>query len=590
MQSLDSLIPTPRLLEVDAQIVAASVERVWAEVRHGDLGNTPLIRALFALRTLPERSSGGTPDSSIRIDGLVSTPQRPGFQLMCERPFEEFAVAAIGKVWHLDIPFVHVADCAAFAAFAEPDFVKVAWAVQLQRLDVRRTRLAIELRVDATDDAAWSKFQRYFLLIGPASRFIRHAALAHIARRFEPDGGHDSLCGDALLPDAAAEITHAITIHAAPEAIWPWLVQMGCQRAGFYSIDLLDNGGARSAREIHPEWQALEVGQFIPATPDGAGSFEVLQLEAPRALILGGLYDVRANRQLAFAAPRPKQFWQVTWAFVLEPSNAGSTLLSVRARAAFSRDQTLHAAYIRPVHHLMERAQLRHLRARAEGKLSRDDGRDVLDGLAGAGAMALAFATPFLRERHSHWGLDRANAQRALPGDHLVRDPLWGWTHAVEIERSAAEVWPWVAQIGATRGGFYSYQWLENLAGCEVRNAEVIHPEWQARLGDDFFVHPKMPPLNIVDVQRGAHFVAYGGPQPGARERGEPWVSASWLFFVEPLGAQRCRFISRYRAACSEDVATRLGFGPLLLEPIGFVMDRRMLLGVKQRAEALHRA
>ena len=64
-------------------------------------------------------------------------------------------------------------------------------------------------------------------------------------------------------------MTHAIDIAATPEAIWPWLVQMGCRRGGFYSIDVLDNGGRRSAREIHPDLQTLPVHTVIPATPRG---------------------------------------------------------------------------------------------------------------------------------------------------------------------------------------------------------------------------------------------------------------------------------------------------------------------------------
>jgi hypothetical protein len=62
-------------------------------------------------------------------------------------------------------------------------------------------------------------------------------------------------------------------------------------------------------------------------------------------------------------------------------------------------------------------------------------------------------------------------------------------------------------------------------------------------------------------------------------------VEVTWLFLLEPLDAERCRFISRYRCATSDDLATRLQYGPTLVEPIGFAMDRRMLLGIKQRAE-----
>jgi len=97
--------------------------------------------------------------------------------------------------------------------------------------------------------------------------------------------------GDALLPDALGQLTDGITIHATPEAIWPWLVQMGSDRAGFYSVDLLDNANRRSAREIHPELQAIAVGDVLPARPGHVEGFEVLLVDEPRALVLGGLYD-----------------------------------------------------------------------------------------------------------------------------------------------------------------------------------------------------------------------------------------------------------------------------------------------------------
>jgi hypothetical protein len=145
-------------------------------------------------------------------------------------------------------------------------------------------------------------------------------------------------------------LTHGITIQATPEAIWPWLLQMGCRRGGFYALDLIDNGGAPSAREIHPELQRLHVGQVIPATPDGLDGFEVLALEPHRTLILGGLFDVDANQQIPFASARPTRFWQITWAFVLESLDQKTTRLHVRARAAFPPSERLHVAWIRPVH------------------------------------------------------------------------------------------------------------------------------------------------------------------------------------------------------------------------------------------------
>jgi hypothetical protein len=589
MSALDRLLPAPRLREISHVDLAAPPARVWEQIRHEDLARAPSIRALFALRALPSRLLGRAPErAELRLDDLVSTPERPGFQVLADDPPREVAVGAIGKVWRGEIPFRHVEDEAAFAAFTESGYVKVAWALTVAWLGQEDSRLTVEVRVSATDDASWEKFQRYFRFIGPGSRFIRHAALASLARELGTPEGRERdrpLPGDELLPDAGGVLTHGVTIDAPPEAIWPWLVQMGGRRAGFYSVDALDNGGRRSAREIHPDLLDLAVGQVIPATPDKGDGFEVLRVDAPRTLLLGGLFDPEAGRQLPFASPRPERFWQVTWAFVLEPLDGRSTRLHVRARAAFSPSERLHAAGLTPAHWLLETAQLRHLKARAEGTLPRDDGRDVLEGLGGAARMAFALLTPFLASRRAHWGLDAEAAARPLPGDDLVPEPRWSWTHGVEIEASAAEVWGWVAQVGATRGGFYSYQWLENVAGCEVRNAEVVHPEWEAKIGDPLSLHPKAPPLAIVAEERGRWFVASGSPDPAAPASGKSWARATWLFFLEPLGEHRCRLISRYRAAYSDDLATRFAFGPHSLGPIGGEMDRAMLLGVKDRVE-----
>ena len=194
-------------------------------------------------------------------------------------------------------------------------------------------------------------------------------------------------------------------------------------------------------------------------------------------------------------------------------------------------------------------------------------------------------STPFLRHARSHWGLDPTTAGREMPGDDLVAEPRWEWTHGVEIDADADAVWPWVAQMGADRAGFYSYQWLENLVGCRVRNAETVHPEWAVGRGDELSLHPAMPPFPVVQVEPGRAFVVHAGPEPGVDPARDPWADCSWAFLVEPLGEGRSRVISRYRCATSDDLVTRLQLGPTLIEPVSFAMDRRMLLGIKQRAE-----
>lgn len=170
----------------------------------------------------------------------------------------------------------------------------------------------------------------------------------------------------------------------------------------------------------------------------------------------------------------------------------------------------------------------------------------------------------------------------------------WRRGHAFLVARTAVmntknapaeAVWPWIAQMGADRGGFYSYQWLENLAGCHLTNTETIHPEWEVRDGEGFLLHPELPPLRVAEVERHRYFVVHAPVDEQARTAGKSWVTASWLFLIEPLGPERCRLVSSYRAAYSDDLATRLSFGPALIEPISFAMDRRMLEGVKERAE-----
>ena len=546
MTALDLVVPAPALVEVDSIDLAASPARAWEVIRHGNFGESPLVHALFAVRTLPDRLAGrATGPILLRIDDMRSSREHPGFQVLADDGQSEVVVAAIGKVWHLEIPFVHVQDAEAFRTFNEPGYVKVAWAIRVEGRG-EGSRVTIEVRVDATDTHSWTKFRRYFALVGPGSHFIRRSMLSSLAHELgTPDSSEETraLPGDELLPDSHVQMTEGVTIRARPEAIWPWLVEM-------------DDG------------------------------FEVLAVAPERHLILGGLFDADAKKQRPFTATRPEHFWHVTWSFVLEPLDAGTTRLHVRARASYPTTGRLRAEWIRPVHRLMQSAQLRHLAARAEGTLARDDWRDVTSGIGGAAIMVAGLLTPFQRDARSHWGLDPEAANRAYPGDELVASPGWGWTHGIEIDAPVQEVWPWVEQLGADRGGFYSYQWLENVVGCDLRNAETTHREWTVSEGDAFQLHPKAPPLRVAQVERGRFFVVHGPADAGAREAGKPWAEVSWLFFLEAIGPGRCRLVSRYRCATSHDLATRLTLGPTFIEPIGFAMDRRMLLGVRSRVEA----
>jgi hypothetical protein len=128
-----------------------------------------------------------------------------------------------------------------------------------------------------------------------------------------------SLPGDELVTDAEIRWSHAITIRARPADVWPWLVQMGCRRAGWYSYDGLDNGGVRSAQRIVPELQHVQVGDIFPMTPEAQDRFVVRVVEPERALVLGD------------------DAGQMSWAFVFEPVDETSTRLITRSRGANNR-------------------------------------------------------------------------------------------------------------------------------------------------------------------------------------------------------------------------------------------------------------
>jgi hypothetical protein len=362
MSLLSRFIPEPRLREVDHVDVGAPAERAYAAARHVDLGASPIARALFALRTRDAHPS-------LRIDDL--TAAGPGFRILGDEPGVGFAVGAIGKVWRGDIPFIDVPP-ERYAAFDEPGYVKVAWEIRCEALPGDTTRIVVEVRATATDEATFRLFRRYFRLIGPFSRLIRRDALRRLRRDLGPSEPLEerSLPGDELVSDASGQMTHAIEIAAPPEAIWPWLVQMGCGRGGYYSYDRLDNAGIPSADAIVPELQALRVGDEIAATPRSSEGFVVRRLEPPRLLLLSGTYDLVTGRRVLPSEPRPETAFAMSWAFLLEPLEDGKTRLVARVRGAYPATARGYMKVIPSlfVHPIMQRKQLRNIRARAEGR------------------------------------------------------------------------------------------------------------------------------------------------------------------------------------------------------------------------------
>jgi len=600
MNTLDSFIPEPRICEVDSIEVPVPAAAAFACARHFDIARVPTAAFLFWLRTLPDRfrSSGRTAVASrpqLRFDDIGRSGT--GFHVLVDDE-KRLVVGAIGRFWLTHMEFEDV-PTDRFASFAEPGWGKLVWELRSEST-AHGSRLVFELRLTATDDESFRSFQRYYRSIAPFSRFFRRAGLRLISKELvaiDPREESRPLVGDLLIPNAKAQATDGIEIDAPPSAVWPWLVQMGCRRAGWYSHDDLDNGGARSETVVVPELQELRVGQVLPATPKSDDGFTVLALEPQRVLVLGALVNTELDRPLFFDDAKPEHYFQSTWAFVLEPLAYERTRLLVRARVDYGPDvlsRRVGALALGLVHHFMEHAQLEHLKERAEGRTHRvqNTWHDIGSGIAGAGIMLIDFATPFLRGARSHWGTTAEDAARAHPGDEHVPEPLWQWTHAIKVQAPPEQVWPWVVQLGQDKAGFYSYQALENLARCEIQNASRIHPDWQeTKVGDELLIHPKAPPLTITHCEKDRALIAAAGIDPAtgtvaSNAFGTPGtVAVSWAFLLEPTADGGTLLKSRYRCACSNDLATRVQYGPSIVEPVGFAMDRRMLRGIQERVE-----
>ena len=176
--------------------------------------------------------------------------------------------------------------------------------------------------------------------------------------------------GADLIPDGTRASTMAVTIGASPAEVWPWLVQMGGDRAGWYSWDRLDNGGHPSAREVHPEWQHLSVGDWLSAwSPRGPmKAWEVVAFEPNRFLGLRGLSDFRGN-VIDATQPRPSAFTEGLWGFLLEEFHGDRSRLVVGGYQAMRPrwlERFVNFWVYPPVHWVMQTRQFANLKRNIE--------------------------------------------------------------------------------------------------------------------------------------------------------------------------------------------------------------------------------
>lgn len=179
------------------------------------------------------------------------------------------------------------------------------------------------------------------------------------------------LPGDDFLPDPTAQLTRAITIDAPREEVWPWIVQLGADRGGFYTYDRVENllgFDVRSVNEIVEEWQDLGIGDVVHMDRAGNSGWHVVELRSREAMVLK-LADLAAGRPLE---RDEKLHWEFLWTFALLDVPGGSTRLLVRERVAFG--SALTGCLFAPVglgSFVMTRGMLLGIKSRVEARGSR---------------------------------------------------------------------------------------------------------------------------------------------------------------------------------------------------------------------------
>lgn len=214
--------------------------------------------------------------------------------------------------------------------------------------------------------------------------------------------------------------------------------------------------------------------------------------------------------------------------------------------------------------------------------LSAASARRRLGQCAWAAAAACVLYTGLLRPWILGWGASVSEQTAALAGDDFVPQPRFRSTRAIDVAASAEQIWPWLVQLGWGKGGLYSYAWLENLFGCQMYNAEQILPEHQAlAVGDAFYLDRRVPAFRVGVLEPLRALVVHaGGQTPQA-------PAVAWQFVLEPRGAARTRLLVRLQSSLPPGLAAEL-FGKTLLEPVHFIMEERMLRGIRERAERTH--
>ena len=184
------------------------------------------------------------------------------------------------------------------------------------------------------------------------------------------------------------------------------------------------------------------------------------------------------------------------------------------------------------------------------------------------------------RPWHLRWGTTGEEARKRLPGDELVPRPVVEATRALTINASAKEIWPWMVQMGAGRGGLYSYDWLENLAGLGIHSVDRVVPELQdLKEGDVFPLDaPSGTGPTVAELVPERAIVLHFLDPRGGRS------VLSWAYILDQVDEGTTRLIFRFKLDANPRPLWGLVYA-LLIEIPHFVMERKMMLGIKDRVE-----
>jgi hypothetical protein len=203
-------------------------------------------------------------------------------------------------------------------------------------------------------------------------------------------------------------------------------------------------------------------------------------------------------------------------------------------------------------------------------------------GLAFLGALAVIAVVYFtvVFPWMLSWGATEAESTMALPGDGVVPNPLHRSTRAVTIDAPVEDVWPWIAQLGQDRGGFYSYSWIENMMLADIHSAKTIHPDWLVR-SEGQLLPLTSPNYPLGLVKRKERSV---GPHILRFEPNQVMVLEGWGSFVlQPLAGGKTRFLVRDPTKPMSRPGKLLWL--VFFEPGHFAMEREMMKGIRARAE-----